>query len=271
MLELYHTVNSVCAQKIRIQLVEKRLPWSSRIMTLRGDQFEPGYLKLNPNGVVPTLLHDGQPVIESSVILYYLEECFPEPPLMPASPRARMRVRLYNKLIDEKVHNACTVLTFAIALRAQFQKMTAADRERYLSLAPDRKRAAFKRDVIEQGLEASVVGDAVDHFVHLLSSMDNSLSENAYLVGDHVSLADIAVFPYIFRLNLLRLAPMWRHAPSIEAWFTRLSAREPFRQAIEGVMTPADRGPFENIQVDPWPTVETSDAHIMWVKSARSL
>ena len=62
MLELYHTVNSVCAQKIRIQLAEKKLPWSSRIMTLRGDQFEPGYLKLNPNGVVPTLVHDGQPV-----------------------------------------------------------------------------------------------------------------------------------------------------------------------------------------------------------------
>jgi glutathione S-transferase len=76
MLELYHTVNSVCAQKIRIQLAEKRLPWSSRIMTLRGDQFEPGYLKLNPNGVVPTLLHDGEPVIESSVILYYLESAF---------------------------------------------------------------------------------------------------------------------------------------------------------------------------------------------------
>jgi glutathione S-transferase len=87
MLELYHTVNSVCAQKIRIQLEEKELPWVSRLMTLRGDQFEPSYLKLNPNAVVPTLVHDGFPVIESSVILYYLEECFPEPSLMPASPR----------------------------------------------------------------------------------------------------------------------------------------------------------------------------------------
>ena len=48
MLELYHTVNSVCAQKVRVQLAEKALDWKSHLMTLRGDQFEPAYLKLNP-------------------------------------------------------------------------------------------------------------------------------------------------------------------------------------------------------------------------------
>jgi len=53
MLELYHAANSVCAQKVRIQLEEKGLPWTNRLMTLRGDQFDPAYLKLNPNAVVP--------------------------------------------------------------------------------------------------------------------------------------------------------------------------------------------------------------------------
>jgi hypothetical protein len=131
-LELYHTANSVCAQKVRIQLEEKGLPWVNRLMTLRGDQFDPAYLKLNPNAVVPTLVHDGFPVIESSVILYYLEECFPEPSLMPAAPKARMTVRLFNKLIDESVHNACTILTFATALRPRFLRMELGTRERYL-------------------------------------------------------------------------------------------------------------------------------------------
>ena len=60
-------------------------------MRLGGDQFDPAYMKLNPNAVVPTLIHDGQVVIESSVILYYLDEAFPEKPLMPAAPRARAR------------------------------------------------------------------------------------------------------------------------------------------------------------------------------------
>src|SRR5262245_42353925 len=69
MLELYHSINSVCAQKVRIALAEKGLTAKEHLMTLRGDQFDPGYLKLNASGVVPTLIHDGTPVTESSVIL----------------------------------------------------------------------------------------------------------------------------------------------------------------------------------------------------------
>src|SRR5713226_9686735 len=105
MLELYHSINSVCAQKVRIALAEKGLTAKDHLMTLRGDQFDPAYLKLNPSGVVPTLIHDGQPVIESAVILYYIDEVFPEPPLMPKEPLGRAQVRLYNKLIDENLHN----------------------------------------------------------------------------------------------------------------------------------------------------------------------
>src|SRR5260370_37913453 len=70
MLELYHSINSVCAQKVRIALAEKGLSYKQHLMRLGGDQFDPAYMKLNPNAVVPTLLHDGQVVIESSVILY---------------------------------------------------------------------------------------------------------------------------------------------------------------------------------------------------------
>ena len=90
MLELYHSVNSVCAQKVRIALAEKGLEYREHLMTLRGDQFDPAYMKLNPSAVVPTLVHDGRPVIESSVILYYIDEAFPNPPsLMPADPHQR--------------------------------------------------------------------------------------------------------------------------------------------------------------------------------------
>ena len=109
MLELYHNINSVCAQKVRIALEEKGQKAEEHVLTLRGDQNEPAYLKLNPSGVVPTLVHDGHPVVESSLILYYLDEVFPAPPLMPKAPLPRLRVRLYNKLIDEYVHNSCTI------------------------------------------------------------------------------------------------------------------------------------------------------------------
>jgi glutathione S-transferase len=88
MLELYHNINSVCAQKVRIALKEKGQEAKEHLLTLQGDQNDPAYLKLNPNGVVPTLVHDGNVIVESSLILYYIDEAFPDPPLMPNTPAA---------------------------------------------------------------------------------------------------------------------------------------------------------------------------------------
>ena len=70
MLELYHNINSVCAQKVRIALKEKGQEAKEHLLTLQGDKNDPAYLKLNPNGVVPTLVHDGNVIVESSLILY---------------------------------------------------------------------------------------------------------------------------------------------------------------------------------------------------------
>ena len=84
MLILYDFGNSVCCQKVRITLVEKGLTWEARRVDLfKTEQYDPEYLKLNPKGVVPTLVHDGTPVIESTLICEYIDDTFPEPPLMP--------------------------------------------------------------------------------------------------------------------------------------------------------------------------------------------
>jgi glutathione S-transferase len=65
MLELYHNINSVCAQKVRIALYEKLQTAKEHLLKLQGDQNDPAYLKLNPNGVVPTLVHNGTVVTET--------------------------------------------------------------------------------------------------------------------------------------------------------------------------------------------------------------
>ena len=80
---------------------------------MRGDQFDPEYMKLNPNAVVPTLIHDGKVIIESTVIMHYVDDTFYGPSLMPADPLARAKVHMTAKLMDEYVHNSCTVLSFA--------------------------------------------------------------------------------------------------------------------------------------------------------------
>ncbi len=90
MLELYHNNISVCAQKVRVVLAEKNLPWTSHHLSLaKGDQLTAEFKKLNPRGVVPVLVHDGNVIVESSVICAYLDETFPSPSLMPMNPVER--------------------------------------------------------------------------------------------------------------------------------------------------------------------------------------
>ena len=84
MLELYHDNMSVCAQKVRLVLAEKGTKATEHHLSLRdGDQQQPDYVKLNPEAVVPTLVHDGVMVMESTMIAEYLDEMFAERSLWP--------------------------------------------------------------------------------------------------------------------------------------------------------------------------------------------
>ncbi len=99
-LTLYHNDMSVCAQKVRLCLAEKQLAYEDRHLNLRaGDQKRPEYA-LNPNGYVPTLVHDDFVLGEFTVICEYIDDAFTAPPLKPADPKERARMRGFTKFID---------------------------------------------------------------------------------------------------------------------------------------------------------------------------
>ena len=82
MLTLYHNDMSVCAQTVRLALAEKNIEYEAIHLNLRtGDQRTPEYLKLNPKGVVPTLVNDDFVITESIVVNEYIDDAFPETPL----------------------------------------------------------------------------------------------------------------------------------------------------------------------------------------------
>ena len=89
MIMVYHNDMSVCAAKVRTALAEKKLRWEGVHLDLRaGDAQKPEYLKLNPNAVVPTLVHDGRTIIESTVICEYIDDEWPDHPLKPDHTRS---------------------------------------------------------------------------------------------------------------------------------------------------------------------------------------
>ena len=104
---LYHFDRSSAARKVRLALEEKGLTWQSQLLNTSvsaREHLQPDYLRLNPRGVVPTLIHGGRVVRESQVILEYLEDVFPEPSLRPSDPHERAQMRLWTRLSDEGMH-----------------------------------------------------------------------------------------------------------------------------------------------------------------------
>ena len=87
MLELYHYGDSLCSMKVRLCLIEKGVEYNSKFVDLmKFENLTEDYKKLNPNAVVPTIVHDGTAIIESTVINQYIDEVFEGPSLTPKIP-----------------------------------------------------------------------------------------------------------------------------------------------------------------------------------------
>ena len=119
---------------MRFVLNAKRLPFEEKKLDLlAGDQLKPEYLALNPNGVVTTLDHDGNIVIDSSVIIEYLDEVAPRPETFtPDTPVARAKMRALMRFIDEMPAAAERVPTFNLAFLPRFAAMS---EEEFLAFA----------------------------------------------------------------------------------------------------------------------------------------
>ncbi len=240
MLKLFDFRNSVCCQKARIALSAKGLEWEEiEVDLFKSEQYDPEYLKLNPRGVVPTLVHDGRAVPESTLICEYLDETFPDPPLAPADPWARTRMRYWSKLVDEGLHEGVTEISFSAMFRERMKGMTEDQREaRFRNIGDPRRRDRFK-STYELGAASPFVLYAVAASEKAFGLMEETLADGRpWLVGDTPSLADIALMPYAARLDYLGLIGVWiDDRPGIKAWWTRAQDWPAFRAGLRDRLT----------------------------------
>lgn len=238
MLTLYHHGSSACAAKVRFALEEKQLDWESRYVDIMaGEQFAQDYVALNPKAVVPTLVHDGSVVTESTVICEYLDEVFRERPILPRDPLARARVRVWTKAVDEELHPACSALTYVVSHRHTILKRGAGSFEEFLAAGGAEGRTARERkwQWIQQGVEAPGFSEQLKVYSGYIEKMERELTGSDWLVGGEFSLADIAMTPYLFRLSVLGMEFLWRDAglDRVDGWFERVRARPGFEPAFE--------------------------------------
>jgi glutathione S-transferase len=235
MLELYHYDRSTAAQKIRIALAEKQLPWTSRVLdTSVGvrEHLRPEYLKINPRGLVPTLVHDGRAIRESQVILEYLEDAFPEHPLRPADLVDRAEMRLWTKMIDEALHVHSRVVGMCVSVRhVNAAAGEEANLEYYQEMQEDVRRRNDRIN-IEHGLESPLLPLAVAYFKSHFQSMNRALADSSWLAGDTFSLADISHGVYVTRMAGFDMAPLWAELTHLNDWHARFISRPSYEEGV---------------------------------------
>ena len=236
MLTLYHNDMSSCAQKVRITLSEKDLAWKSVHLSLRkGEARTDDYKKLNPNGVVPTLVtKDGEVIIESTIIMEYIDDAYPDPSLKPAAPLARARMRAWAKRLDDGIHADLATICNAVAFR--YQHMEGRNPEElsaYMDRIPDPARRARLRDLVASGIESAFFAPAIRNFDTIFTEMNTALTRHTWLAGESYSLADIALVPYVTRMDHLHFSKMWRDKPHLEKWYDTMRAKPSYHVGID--------------------------------------
>lgn len=229
-LHLFHTDISNCCDRVRIALEEKCLQWQSHFYVLpRGDHLNEEFFQINPKGVVPVLIDEGQIYTESNDIIDYLDNQYSEPSLRPDSRIDR--IKMQNLMVAAgEYHPYIAALSFEFLFSAapysqEFFKKRAALKEE----VDPKMEAIFDRS--QGGVIAEKVKEAIIEANTAFTRLDKILADNEWLVGKDFSLADISWAVQIHRLKTVRLRDIDNY-PNLVRWYAAIEKRESAKRGM---------------------------------------
>ena len=237
MMILHHAWRSSASRRVRLCLAEKGLDYEGHHVDLEKMQHHsPEYLKINPLGVIPTLIHDGLPLHESGTICEYLDESFPEPKLRPEAPYERALMRNWIRHIDGLIGNLI-IFNWRHHLQKTAERWTDEELAEKIKNIPSKERQeAWLRVARKPYTEEERDAARAKLVTLLLDRMEEALKPSGWLVGKAYSITDIAAVPFVKRIDE-EIAPdevtAQRH-PGVTEWWARIQARPAFTRAKIG-------------------------------------
>ncbi len=254
MLELYYFHGATCGLKARLTLAEKGVGYTGHAVD-RAYLRTPEYLKLNRNGVVPTLVHDDEVLTESSVIINYVDDAFDGPPLKPSDPRGIAGTWWWMKRADECLFCIGT-LTYTVSLRPIVLEKSPEELERYIEETPNPALRLRRRRLVELGYDNPDFPAALEGLTIMLSDMEEALTGHEWLASDEYSLADTAMSPLIERLDELQCAGLWtRKHPHVTAWWQKIKGRDSYDACLAETPNP-EKPQHARSGRKAWPEIE---------------
>jgi glutathione S-transferase len=240
-----HFVGSSCSQKVRVFLNLKSIPWVSHPVDLRrNENMQPWFLGINPRGLVPVLVHDGAVHIESNDIIQHLERKFPTTRLIPAGHEKDVAALLKH---EDDLHFDLRTLSFRFVFAPPGPPKPAAALESYMANGsgtvhgvtdPEKQvQIAFWERAAREGFTDERARTSARKFRAEFDKLDERLAKKPYLMGDDLSVIDIAWLFYEHRLSLAGY-PFARLHPHVHDWADRLRTKPEFAKEI-GPLHPA--------------------------------
>jgi glutathione S-transferase len=206
-LHIFHGRMSSCSQKLRIFLNFKGIDWEGHELNLsENETYSDWFLGINPRGLVPVLVQDGNVHIESNDIITLLEQAYPEPCLIPPD-----RTDDITRLL-EQVDSGGTING---ALEDESRD----------------KELQFYQRLADEGLSDDMARAAALRFQTAFDIFEDNLARGPYLLGDTITIIDIAWFVYASRLDF-GAYPFARLHPNVNAWRQRLADDDRFAREI---------------------------------------
>lgn len=227
-LTLYHAEPLANSMKPLLALAEKGLAYESRYVDLhRFEQHEPWFVAINPAGQVPVLVHDGAVVVESSIMLEYLDEVFPETPLLPATPLERATARAIVKHVDDQVMPSVSMIAWHHRVRKVAQRTDPAEMEARIARIPLAAQRAKWRTIAGTSFSDEELALSRTRLAESAALLEARLAATgAWLTGADYGLADINAYAHVgARLPWFPAIFSKDATPLLIDWAARVEAR----------------------------------------------
>jgi glutathione S-transferase len=240
MLELYHYEPSANSMKPMLCLKEKGLAFVSHYIDLHSfEQHSPEFVKINPNGQVPALVHDGAVITESTVINEYLEDVFPQVPLRPRDPVARAQMRIWSKFVDEYFCPALSMHGWNVLVPIIVERLKKGEFDKLLERIPLKEQRDKWMTAATHSFTAAQLADSKRKVGVSIERMEKILTQSRWLAGEEYSLADVNTYSMV--VPVPRFFPEFLNekvAPRTMDWVRRMNERPAVKEALAMARNP---------------------------------
>jgi len=236
-IHLFHFSGSACSQKLRIFFNIKKINWNSHVINLiKQEQFSEWFLGINPRGLVPTLVHDGDVHIESNEIMAYLDDVYKDNKLFPIDLIDEINKDL---AFEDSLHHDLRRLTFRYIIPHALGKKnpsTIDAKEQFEGTIQGKadenksKEILFWKNHYQNGITDDEIIESANKFKNIYEDFDKTLKNQKYLKGDEFTVVDLAWYVSTKRLAMAGI-PIEKYK-NVQKWFSNLDNDENFKKEI---------------------------------------